>query len=140
MVGSHRKGGIVSGAWRVLVTGSRHLNDRRLVADVLTSAWSHAGEPTDVVLVHGDCPYGGANLLAEQYATSRGWRVEPVPADWRRIGRAAGPVRNQDMVDRGADLAVAFPAPGSRGTWDCLRRAESAGIPTRVHPVGAAPQ
>ena len=44
---------------------------------------------------------------------------------------AAGPVRDQAMVDAGADLCVAFHRAigNSKGTKDCLRRALAAGIP-----------
>jgi hypothetical protein len=38
---------------------------------------------------------------------------------------AAGPYRNQRMVDEGPDVCLAFPTPGSVGTWDCVRRARS---------------
>jgi hypothetical protein len=36
------------------------------------------------------------------------------------------------MVDMGADLMVAFHLNNSRGTADCISRAEQAGIPVRV--------
>ena len=33
------------------------------------------------------------------------------------------------MVNAGADLCLAFPLGESRGTRDCVRRADAAGIP-----------
>jgi hypothetical protein len=33
------------------------------------------------------------------------------------------------MVSLGADICLAFPQPGSKGTWDCARKAADAGIP-----------
>lgn len=48
-------------------------------------------------------------------------------ADWSRDGKAAGPIRNQRMIDDGKpDLVLAFP--GGRGTADMVRRAKHAGI------------
>ena len=40
-------------------------------------------------------------------------------------------------MSSGADRVYAFPMKGSRGTWDCVRRAEKAGIPVTVfdHPA-----
>ena len=55
---------------------------------------------------------------------------EVYPADWRTHGRAAGPLRNARMIAEGKpDLVIAFK--GNRGTQDCCRKAEAAGIPVR---------
>jgi hypothetical protein len=44
----------------------------------------------------------------------------------------AGPKRNQEMVQAGADLCVALhrSIEASKGTKDCVRQAMAAGIPT----------
>ncbi len=55
-------------------------------------------------------------------------------ADWDRLGKAAGPVRNQAMVTSGGDLGVAFPHPDSRGTWDCVDRMRAAKIHAIIVP------
>jgi len=48
-------------------------------------------------------------------------------ANWAELGRKAGPIRNQQMLDEGKpNLVVAFP--GGRGTADIVRRARAAGI------------
>jgi hypothetical protein len=48
-------------------------------------------------------------------------------ADWKSMGKAAGPIRNQKMIDEGKpDLVVAFR--GGRGTADMVRRAKLAKI------------
>jgi hypothetical protein len=83
-------------------------------------------------VVHGGAP--GADTLADQIAVSRGWPTPEVhAADWDGLGRRAGPARNQRMVERGADVCLAFPMAGSRGTWDCVRRAREAQIPVKVY-------
>jgi len=53
--------------------------------------------------------------------------VQVFPADWETHGKAAGPIRNQRMLDEGRpDLVVAFP--GGRGTSDMVARAKRAGV------------
>lgn len=66
-------------------------------------------------------------------------------ADWGTHGHAAGPIRNQQMVDRLREMrdsgvlyceVVAVPGPTSKGTWDCVRRAVAAGFQVTVLPGG----
>ena len=53
------------------------------------------------------------------------------PAHWSEHGKAAGIIRNQEMVDFIKDKdckAIFFWDGASRGTGDCLNRAKRAGI------------
>lgn len=84
---------------------------------------AHARRPITTI-VHGCAP--GADTLADEWAAANCVRVDQFPAAWKTLGPAAGPIRNQQMVDAGADGVIAFP--GGRGTADCVRRAEGAGI------------
>jgi hypothetical protein len=69
----------------------------------------------------------GADKFGEFWGWCREKRVVVVPADWDVHGKAAGPYRNQAMIDNHhPDLVVAFP--GGRGTADMINRAEMAGI------------
>ncbi len=114
---------------RILITGSRYWSDWIKLADVLKRYASYSTD--EVVIVHGDCPTG-ADQLAEQWATERKIRTEKHPAKWEKYGKAAGPKRNQKMVDLGADICIAFPLPDSRGTVDCMNKAKAANIPVKV--------
>ena len=66
-----------------------------------------------------------------------GLDVEVHPADWRRYGKAAGPKRNQEMLESGLDYAIGFP--GGRGTADMLRRVQGAGVPWAMVNESPAP-
>lgn len=116
---------------RILVTGGRDLTDRALVYATLDAVRERFGP---FVLVHGGAR--GADQLAHEWAVSRGMDIERVPAEWALYGRRAGPIRNAEMVRRGAALLVAFP--GGRGTADCVSRAEAARIPVE-HALGEGP-
>lgn len=105
---------------RVLVTGGRDFADRAYVAQALGLVCL----PGDV-LVHGAAR--GADSLAAEWALANGLTVEAHPADWDLHGRAAGHVRNQEMLDSGVDVLVAMP--GGRGTADMVRRALLARLP-----------
>lgn len=118
---------------RILVTGQRDWPDKELVRQALLGA--AAGFYTnEVQIVSGHCPTG-VDAMAEEIAAEYGWDVDPNPEfwpQWERYGRAAGPVRNQKMVDSRPDFSVAFIGPGSRGTADCLKRIKKAKLPHTV--------
>jgi hypothetical protein len=116
---------------RVLVTGSRTWSER-VVLEIAVLAEVLGVTPREVTLVHGACGEG-ADRIADAFARRRGWVTEPHPADWARHGtQAAGPVRNQRMVDLGADVCVAFVRDRSRGATGTVRMARKAGIRTVV--------
>ena len=69
----------------------------------------------------------GADLMAKQWAEHHAIEARSVAADWGLHGRAAGPIRNQSMLDKYVpDLVVAFP--GGKGTADMVRRSRKAGV------------
>lgn len=104
---------------RVIVCGGRNYSDGSTVARVLSSL-----DPRSLTVVHGGAP--GADSLADDWCRTFGVAVDPHPADWKRYGRAAGPIRNREMVNAGADLVIAFP--GGDGTADCVRAAYDADL------------
>ena len=108
---------------RVLVCGGRDYNDRWKLESTLDIAHAEHGF---IRLIHGAAP--GADTLAGDWADKRGLAVVAYPADWKRHGKAAGPMRNQRMLEDGRpDVVIAFP--GGSGTADMVRRAKEAGIP-----------
>lgn len=126
---------------RVLITGSRKWTDRERIRIALLQVWCELGCESDCTLVHGDCPTGADAIAADVWRKAH-LPVEAHPADWKNLGRAAGPVRNEEMVQAGADRCLAFPLPDSRGTFDCMKRADRAGIPVRhlgLNAVSPAP-
>jgi hypothetical protein len=104
---------------RVAVTGGRNFNDYRL-AHFAYVAYVDEGD----VVIHGGA-FGLDNLFG-MIAQRGGSEVEVYRADWKHEGRAAGALRNQQMIDSGVDLLLAFP--GGVGTADMVARARRAGI------------
>lgn len=114
----------------VLVTGSRDWDDPYPVHRALYSEFF--GTDEQLIVMHGDCPRG-ADKHAKDWCASMahvGVREDAHPAKWEIHGKASGFIRNQQMVDEGAGICLAFIRNNSRGATDCARRAEKAGIPT----------
>lgn len=84
----------------------------------------------DVTVISGRAK--GADRLGEDWAVANWIRLEEYPADWDKHGKAAGHIRNQQMLDSGVDAAVQFP--GGRGTADMRRRLDKAGVKVYEFP------
>lgn len=110
-------------ALKVLVCGDRRWTDAAAVERVLKEF------PPGTVVVHGGAR--GADTIAARIAARLGFEVLAFPARWDVYDRAAGPIRNSQMLAQGPDLVVAFHADlaASRGTKDMVCKARRAGIP-----------
>ena len=127
-------------AYRVLVTGSRDWDNERLICESLTKLLlgAGAGGAERFIVVHGDAR--GADRIASNWvryhrpqgiAPGTAVSEERHPAEWDRFGKRAGLIRNQVMVEGGAEMCLAFIRNGSPGATHCAGLAEKAGIPTR---------
>ncbi len=113
------------GLFRVLVCGGRDFSDFEYLCTVM-DRYNPEGFPVSVEICQGGAR--GADNLAKLWASLRDVRCIEYPADWVTHGKAAGHIRNQQMLDDfGPQIVVAFP--GGRGTDDMIRRAEKAGVP-----------
>lgn len=116
---------------RVIVTGSRAWSDEVALWAAIEEVIRDLKPEDDLTIVHGGCP-SGADAFAAIWARSYGATVEVFHADWAGHGRRAGPLRNERMIKAGADIVLAFPLPGGRGTQHTIRLAREAGIPVKV--------
>jgi hypothetical protein len=108
---------------RLLVCGGRHYGATAAERDAL---YMEISRLRPHIIINGGAE--GADELARAWAHYHGKLCLTYPAEWRRYGRAAGPMRNQRMLDEGQPDAL-LAAPGSRGTADMVRRARACGLP-----------
>ena len=111
----------------VLVCGDRNWTNKDKIREVII-------KHTPSLIIHGGCR--GADTLAGEVAKELGIPVKVFPAEWDKYGKAAGPIRNQKMLDEGKpDLVIAFHnnIENSRGTKDMLYRAAKHAIPTILY-------
>lgn len=107
---------------RTIVCGGRDYDDAMAVYHALDDFDAAHGI---AVVAHGGA--AGADDLARNWAMMGGIPVVSYPANWKAEGKAAGPKRNQRMLDEfKPDVVIAFP--GGRGTADMIRRAEAHGV------------
>jgi len=112
---------------KVLICGDRNWTDEETIKAYIRTL------PPDSVVINGRCR--GADSIARFAAKEYGYEVEDYPAAWEKQGRAAGPIRNKKMLDKGKpEIVIAFhdDLEHSKGTKDMIRQARAAGIPVEV--------
>lgn len=113
---------------KVIIAGPRNCYD----VQALDRAIAESGfEITEVV---SGCATG-VDHLGEMWARSRWIPIKEFPADWKRLGRKAGPIRNRQMALY-ADAAVFLWDGQSRGTKNCIQEVEGLGKPSYVYRIG----
>lgn len=118
--------------FRILITGSRTWDNTAVIAKAMADAIVDAGASQDeTIIVHGACPRGADNI-ADILAQSWEANIETHAADWDTHGKAAGFIRNAEMVNLGADICLAFIKDNSKGASHTLDLATRAGIPVQV--------
>jgi hypothetical protein len=117
---------------KLLVCGGR---DYRNEANVWAALDKVHSKRVISVIIEGGCRTDdketnfmyGADYFAHTWALDRGVTCITEPAKWKAKGKAAGPIRNGEMLRKwGPDGVVAFP--GGRGTADMVGKARAAGV------------
>lgn len=113
----------------VLVCGDEGAIDEQRVFAILDRLLADEGE---FRIVHGG--KRGADLLAAKWAVAHRVRSVVERASWFRYGKAAGPLRNEHMLNCYEPfLVVAFP--GGKDCADLVARARRSGV--RIVEAGA---
>ena len=86
----------------------------------------------DVELVHGDCQ-GADHMAVALWSLHDLGPITAYPANWKALGRRAGPVRNGLMVSLMPWLVLAFHLNNSPGTADAIRQARAAGLEVVIY-------
>ena len=80
---------------------------QRIAAELL----ARSGGRLVHLLLHGGAR--GADAAIARAAHQLGWCSLVMPAEWGRHGRAAGPIRNRELLEQAIARAVAHTSPGS---------------------------
>lgn len=116
---------------KVIIAGGRDLDEDVVYAELVKLRIeddSFIAQATEIV--SGHCPTG-ADAAGEWYADFYDVPTKLFPADWDKHGRAAGPIRNEQMAEY-ADALVAFWDGKSRGTKGMIDLMEKANKPVTI--------
>ena len=106
-----------------LICGGRDFTDQQMFDGAMGQLIELRGCPSRIV----EGGSKGADKMGFYWATRMAIPVTEIYADWETHGKAAGPIRNQKMLDeQKPTVLVAFP--GGSGTADMVARSRKAGI------------
>lgn len=112
---------------KLIIAGCRDLIDWEVVHEgIMKCTWG----PQVTEVVSGGA--SGVDYIGEALAEKSGLPVKKFPADWKKHGRAAGPIRNRQMAEY-ADALLAVWDGKSRGTQNMIEEMQKLGKPTYVH-------
>lgn len=115
---------------KFLFCGDRNWNDIEYILTVMQVLQEVFG---DFTVIEGEA--NGADSISRECAIELGLLVEKYPADWNKFHRAAGPIRNQQMLTEGnPDGVLAFhnDLKSSKGTKNMVDISMKIGLPVYI--------
>jgi hypothetical protein len=123
---------------RVIIAGTRTFDNYKLLKEKVEqfTFWFEdievvSGAQKKRVERNGEWIYVGADYLGEQWAQKNWWIIHRFWPDWETHGKAAGPIRNREMV-KFANCAVIFWDGYSPGTANLIDNCRIFDLPHRV--------
>lgn len=122
---------------RIIIAGSRNFNDYELLKKEVINIVKNSSKPKQFIkIISGRAR--GADTLGECFAKEFGLEIKEFPADWDRLGKRAGYVRNAEMAkfameDENYGVLIAFWDGKSKGTKHMIDLAEKYGL--KIHIV-----
>ena len=110
---------------KVVICGARDWDDEEMIRARMKKL------PGDSVIITGGA--SGADTIADAIAKKFMFSRIVCNANWERYGRAAGPIRNREMLEMGPDLVIAFKGKKSKGTQNTITQAKKMGIEVEIH-------
>ncbi len=99
---------------KVMVTGSRTFDDESVVTGSVEEMVYLARESErDILFIEGGAR--GLDRMVKNYCVSKGYPVKTVVAEWDKLGKSAGYIRNSAMAEE-CDVGIAFWDMNSKGT------------------------
>lgn len=115
--------------FRVIIAGGRDFTDYNLLRSTMDVLLRNKLRKEKIVVICGMAK--GADMLGARYAKERGYHVRYFPAEWDKLGKRAGIIRNEEMAQN-ADALVAFWDGSSHGTKNMIETAERYNLAVRV--------
>ena len=106
---------------RIIIAGSRNVTETEVRTALYRCSWLDFAS----VIVSGTAK--GADMFGELWADERNLLIQRFPADWKKHGKRAGPLRNELMAKNAEGLVAGWNGK-SRGTQSMIELASKLGL------------
>jgi hypothetical protein len=117
---------------KLCIAGSRDIEDYALVEKAIRLGLLALKIDSISEIVSGMAK--GVDSLAITYATRHHLPVKEFHANWQKLGKKAGPIRNEQMAQY-SDCLIAVSKDNSRGTNNMINQMNKLGKPVYVYTV-----
>lgn len=114
---------------KIVIAGCRNYNNYYEAKEYIDFCIREIKKNNTIVILSGGCK--GADMLGERYAIENGYEIRKFVADWDKYGKAAGPIRNEQMAIE-ADYIICFWDYKSRGTKSMIEYAKKYSKPCKI--------
>ena len=129
IIGLEQRERAIGDGSKIIIAGSRSFTDYEKLKSACDSIFPNQYSEPCITILSGTS--SGSDSLGERYANEKGYTLNRYPADWKQYGKAAGPIRNRQMV-KDADAAIVFWDGQSRGTKNLIEEAKKQGLIVRI--------
>ena len=116
----------------VVIGGYRNFENYEIFKNFVDSCLAEL-DFKEMTILSGHCK--GVDLMGERYAKEKDLALELYPAEWKKYGKAAGPIRNKQMVEK-ADIVIAFVCERAKGTKNLIAQAKKLDKKVFVKEIG----
>jgi hypothetical protein len=116
------------------IVGSTTIKDKQAVFKFI-SDFIRDYDDKKIVFVSGGAK--GVDSFAEKFASINNIDMIVILPDWKKYGKAAGPVRNNEIVKL-SDLLLAVVDKDYGGSWDSIKKAQKKNIPVKIINIAKA--
>lgn len=106
---------------RIVVAGCRNFDDYAQAKEYIDFCIQNIRYKYTLIFLSGCC--SGTDSLGERYAKEHNYSIEYHQAHWDKYGKAAGPIRNDEMA-RLCDYVICFWDGKSKGTLSMINCAK----------------
>lgn len=119
---------------KLIIAGSRDMKSFGCLGLSIVSAMRQGLLVDDVSEVVSGCATG-VDTFGEEWAIQRNIPIKRFRADWKNLGKAAGPIRNQQMAEYADAALIVMWEGGTKGSMNMVENMKKLNKPVYINYI-----